>query len=959
MIRPLAFSLLAATLAAVLTASPSHATDLESFFFNDANGTVLTGAANTANPGNGWFYDPAEEAIDASATEAGVYELISGGTSGNTGRIDRFLDIGNNVTSGTAYLTTTFDSWDFGSFIGSEEDIRFALLDNDTGISGQTITAQVQIQRNTEDGTGNSIELFSEAFGSAGSFDIGNRVTLSESQTAPFQLVLAVDLTSDSYEVFYKDGSNPSQVLGLGGVSRARDANSVRWTTDEFGVGNIPPNFTPEFANVDSLVVSTTNPLTDLITLEIDRVTGDATLVNNSGAAITGVTGIEFPVDLSMIDGIDDSQVGAVPATIASGQTLPLGSAVWTRTPIEDVRAQLTTSSGVRTLDVDFVGNGGVKYLAGDLDFDGSLDADDYGILTTNAETPLAGTDAENYQLGDLNGDGFNDVIDFGIFKDDFIAANGATAFQLMIAGVPEPGTAVLALAGLSLAFAGGRRRVSTPASHTPLKSPPMSRLCHAATALMPLVALAILGTAPHATALVVHDFPFNDPAGTAIPSVANVVDPLTQFDIDSGTGGDANVSVITNGVGQLDLSGKDNDDFGSNYIDINPGITEGKVFAVLEATWDFQSPLDATQNEELRMSFIDADDRSTRITAQVEIERTDADVLDIFGTALGSGTGISAGSDISPVTLNGGSLTQSTASVTVLAADLTLDSYEVFFSDNAGASFQSIGVGTIDDSRNVEAVRLVINNDFTNDNVLIDRFFVETGELTEYDLTLSEPDRLALYVHPKSGHAALVNDTGATFDIDYYRVQRGDVALIEPNWRSLEDQGVDAVDGADPGSTAGDSLGETWVEAGGSGPDLLSESFLLSSSVLDADEALPLGRVIDLSGDETQLTFEYRDAVSGNVAMGEVVVMELLPGDFNLDGSVDIADYTVWRDNASGLFSPSDYTVWVNNFGAQFGGSSLAVPEPGAVGLLSLLALASLCGFRRGTPAAACRQVA
>lgn len=926
MLRHLALSLSLS----LLLVTPVRAVDLESFLFSDINGTLLTGAANTANPGNGWFYDPAEEAIDASSVQSGAYELISGGTTGNIGRLDRFLDITSNVTSGTAYLTTTFSSWDFRAFDGAtQEDIRFAFLDNDTGTSGQTITAQVQIQRNLDT---QAIEIAGQSFGTAGSFDIDNSVAINETQTVPFTLVLAVDLDSDSFEVFYKDGSSPSQSLGLGGVSRVRNANSVRWTTDEFGVGNIPPAFTPEFANVDSLVVSETNPLTDLITLEIDRVSGAATLINNSGALVSGVTGIEF---FSANESIDVSQVGSVPGTISNGQTIPLGADVWTRTPTEDVRAQLTTSGGVRTVDIDFVGNSGLKWIAGDLDFDGALDADDYGILTANAETSLGGTIAANYQLGDLNGDGFNDVIDFGIFKDDFIAANGAPAFALLIAGVPEPNSALLAVAGLSLTMIRRRRRTNDTVRHHQPKSHPMSRRLPLAAGL--LFVMVSLGSVPQALAVVVHDFPFNDAPGTGLPSAANVVDPLTQFDTDEGGGGDANIGVVTNGVGQLDLSGKDNTDFGSNYIDINPGVTSGAVFAVLESTWDFQSPLDTAENEELRMSLISNDPRSTFITAQVEIERTDADVLDIFGTALGTGA-----QGIGAVTLNGGSLTQSTKSVTVLAADLTLDTYEIFFSSDAGSSFQSIGSGNIDPARNVESIRLVINNDFTNDNVLLDRFFVETGELTEYDLTISDPDRLALYVHPKSGHAALVNDTGVDFDIDYYRVQRGDVALIDEGWRSLEDQATDAVDGPDPGSTAGDSLGETWAEAGGSGDDLLSESFLLSSSVVSPNEALTLGRVIDLSGDETQLGFEYRDAVSGNVVMGDIEVMELVPGDYNLDGSVDIADYTVWRDNVSGLFTPADYNVWVNNFGTVFGGGlSVAVPEPTSVVLATLAALA------------------
>lgn len=63
------------------------------------------------------------------------------------------------------------------------------------------------------------------------------------------------------------------------------------------------------------------------------------------------------------------------------------------------------------------------------------------------------------------------------------------------------------------------------------------------------------------------------------------------------------------------------------------------------------------------------------------------------------------------------------------------------------------------------------------------------------------------------------------------------------------------------------------------------------------------------------------------------------LDGDFNLDGTVDAADYTVWRDGLGTQFTPGDYDVWAANFGATAPASSAAVPEPAAV-LLSLVAI-------------------
>ncbi len=85
-------------------------------------------------------------------------------------------------------------------------------------------------------------------------------------------------------------------------------------------------------------------------------------------------------------------------------------------------------------------------------------------------------------------------------------------------------------------------------------------------------------------------------------------------------------------------------------------------------------------------------------------------------------------------------------------------------------------------------------------------------------------------------------------------------------------------------------------------------------------------------------------------------LIPELL-GDFNSDGVVDSADYTVWRDtdgsnvgpytgadhNGDGQVNAADYTLWRDNFGATLG-AAVAVPEPGALAVfgLSLLGIAS-----------------
>lgn len=92
------------------------------------------------------------------------------------------------------------------------------------------------------------------------------------------------------------------------------------------------------------------------------------------------------------------------------------------------------------------------------------------------------------------------------------------------------------------------------------------------------------------------------------------------------------------------------------------------------------------------------------------------------------------------------------------------------------------------------------------------------------------------------------------------------------------------------------------------------------------------------------------------------------LSGDYNGDGTVDAADYTLWRDNLGatedgsilngngngGVVDTTDYALWKSSFGSpgSGNGSSAAVPEPSAV----LLGLAGAVGlvarFRRRTAA-------
>jgi len=229
-----------------------------------------------------------------------------------------------------------------------------------------------------------------------------------------------------------------------------------------------------------------------------------------------------------------------------------------------------------------------------------------------------------------------------------------------------------------------------------------LARLC--------LVALAGAGTwGGSASAAILEDVPFNDVAGTAIEDATNVASGA-QFSVDAD-----NAGVVTNGSGQLNASLKSNTAFGSTLIDVVPDITSGQVWGVMELTWDFDAAsLDAAENEEIRLTLISSG--TSGVAAEFEIQREDDNTVTILGNGVGNTN------DIPKVNL---SMTQTQKFIGIIAVDLDLDLMEVYFSDDNGGSFTTLTGGDIDPAREVDKLRMVLNNDLSQDSVLIDRVYL------------------------------------------------------------------------------------------------------------------------------------------------------------------------------------------------------------------------------------------
>jgi hypothetical protein len=109
----------------------------------------------------------------------------------------------------------------------------------------------------------------------------------------------------------------------------------------------------------------------------------------------------------------------------------------------------------------------------------------------------------------------------------------------------------------------------------------------------------------------------------------------------------------------------------------------------------------------------------------------------------------------------------------------------------------------------------------------------------------------------------------------------------------------------------------------------------------------------------------------AAGLGIGEIYELVYTPiaGDYNHNGVVDAADYTVWRDSFGqlganlaadgdndGQIDAGDYDIWVMNFGntASGAGSGAAVPEPGTIALATLSL--AMCAVASGARLFRCR---
>ena len=206
------------------------------------------------------------------------------------------------------------------------------------------------------------------------------------------------------------------------------------------------------------------------------------------------------------------------------------------------------------------------------------------------------------------------------------------------------------------------------------------------------------------------------------------------------------------------------------------------------------------------------------------------------------------------------------------------------------------------------------------------------------------------LTVDPVTGQALLRNTSPFAVSIDGYTIHSDSGSLEAGNgdWNSLTDQSTDG-----------------WVEADPVDTDLSELNPLSSMTVLPGDEFY-LGTPFDTSGSK-DLELEFHIFGAPDEMIGVVAYGPVLAGDFNRDGTVDAADYIIWRKmdgsevsrgtsadgNGDGVVDEYDFAQWQAHFGespqngAGGDGDAGIAPEAGSTTFI-LLAAFGVAAVRR-----------
>jgi hypothetical protein len=667
--------------------------------------------------------------------------------------------------------------------------------------------------------------------------------------------------------------------------------------------------------------------------------------------------------------------------TIPVGGSLLLGNAgAWIgRYSETDLVAQISLTTG-ELLDAKIVytGNGGLPIEFTDLNGSGGdPNGADWVIFRTNYRTSLAGLSlAQAHAKGDMDGDLDVDAFDFQLFRASYNALNGVNALELvMTQSVPEPSTFVLfALLGV-VAFVISRKRaglatsaiapwtlgcklakvavvaaglfammIATQPAEAALKLnyafdtvdglPPTGQTTPDASGNFVSAAGTVNAVVGRATNTPGVDFPSLNTSSLVQNLSAGVqsLNNTSHMQFYGGTGTAINhVQIADASAGALDAAFTNF----SFSMWLNPSSQTGNRFAIGkmggggQRGWQVSS-LDGSST--LSIDYFDAVAGSDRT-----LQTANALPLNQWTHVLFTFDGVNKteklylNNVLTPFTD-----TSTSTSPTVLSTFNSANSAN-FRVGHRGATGSSVGswVGGIDDVRIFDETLQ----------------FTETGSLTGTGSTLAEAAPPRILISNATGEIRINNPTTAPLEFSLYDIE-SPANRLRTTWAGLGN--LNAIGSGD---------GEKWEKSFAANGSYISELFLQGSSTIAPGQSLSLGMAYNTGVTDNNMTFTYFDLGLNSIITGEVKFVDSfagLQGDFNNDGVVNLADYTVWRDNLGaategalngngnglGGVDAADYALWKSNFGNTNSGSvasvTSAVPEPAALLLLaSVLPLA------------------
>lgn len=609
---------------------------------------------------------------------------------------------------------------------------------------------------------------------------------------------------------------------------------------------------------------------------------------------------IQFPDAVSFKTNLWNILNNTLPENNAGGQAIELGFVI-------NGNWALGTSQSVYIDNLRLVTDDRVADALERIDFNdnGVADLPDYETFLNDFLANVTGD-------GDIDGDGDSDLADLNQFETDynFIQSfSGGATLAEALAGVPEPGSVFLVSLAALIAVASRRRKNLIV----------MLVLVPSVLVLAPSNVKAQIGTV------------------TLLESWEDgTLDPFVQ----TSTTAQATIGVETQTFateGSMVLSIQQQGEFNENDVDEFIGHTLGQ-YGVGSAQFDAIADAVSLGSElfSLKLDVI-----------YNGIDDFDVDSIYV-PLAIGSGAGFNR---VGTTLAEGQGLWQSGDGDTVVTIDVPLSDFEPLGDSELGNSQYQFEIGL----GGIQTPDLPFEVYF--DNLRLE----QTGEA----------DLLELTVNRDNGSVILSNPSDATIDISYYEIRSENGGLTTATWNSLADQD-------------GGPVGSGWDEVPASGETLLAEV----RAQIEGQEPLSIGPGATLPlgaafagefSDQEDLVFQYRtpgrpakliggpeEAVDYLVTYTGSPLPERpagLLGDFNDDGTVDAADYTVWRDNLTAAnedalngngdgmngVDQADYVLWRTNFGNSSEPGSAAIPEPSTLIAAMLLCLPQLSSRRFG----------